>query len=168
MRAGRRVTVIGAGVAGLVAAVELERSGYQVTVLEALPKILPGCDSDVADVVLRSFKKRGITVRTGVAVTGHTPAADGRSTTVGRERGWLELVRRDGHLTRRRWLEHHRHRRRGHLNDLNAERRVHLLGRQREQPASGARPPQVNHGDDIAGRDPAERARRAAHPHIHR
>jgi dihydrolipoamide dehydrogenase len=51
-------------------------------VLEALPKILPGCDKDVADVVLRSFKKRGITVRTGVAVTGHTPADDGRSTTV--------------------------------------------------------------------------------------
>jgi dihydrolipoamide dehydrogenase len=51
-------------------------------VLEALPKILPGCDQDVADVVLRSFKKRGIEVRTGVAVTGHTPAADGRSTTV--------------------------------------------------------------------------------------
>ena len=56
--------------------------GTQVTVLEALPKILPGCDKDVADVVLRSFKKRGIEVRTGVAVTGHTPSDDGRSTTV--------------------------------------------------------------------------------------
>ena len=44
--------------------------GTQVTVLEALPKILPGCDKDVADVVLRSFKKRGIDVRTGVTVTG--------------------------------------------------------------------------------------------------
>jgi dihydrolipoamide dehydrogenase len=56
--------------------------GTQVTVLEALPKILPGCDRDVADVVLRSFKKRGIDVRTGVAVTGHTPHADGSGTTV--------------------------------------------------------------------------------------
>ena len=56
--------------------------GTQVTVLEALPKILPGCDQDVADVVLRSFKKRGIEVRTGVTVTGHTPSDDGRSTTV--------------------------------------------------------------------------------------
>ena len=50
--------------------------------LEALPKILPGCDKDVADVVLRSFKRRGIEVRTGVAVNGHTPSDDGRSTTV--------------------------------------------------------------------------------------
>ncbi|GAA1933084.1 flavin monoamine oxidase family protein [Kitasatospora viridis] len=39
MRPGRRVTVIGAGVAGLVAAVELERSGYRVTVLEADQRI---------------------------------------------------------------------------------------------------------------------------------
>ncbi|MGF1428230.1 flavin monoamine oxidase family protein [Kitasatospora sp. LaBMicrA B282] len=35
MRPARRVTVIGAGVAGLVAAWELERLGYRVTVLEA-------------------------------------------------------------------------------------------------------------------------------------
>jgi dihydrolipoamide dehydrogenase len=56
--------------------------GTQVTVLEALPKILPGCDKDVADVVLRSFKRRGIEVRTGVTVTGHTPSSDGTTTTV--------------------------------------------------------------------------------------
>jgi len=74
--------VIGGGAIGCEFASMLSDLGCQVTVLEALPKILPGCDSDVADVVLRSFKKRGITVRTGVAVTGHTPAADGRSTTV--------------------------------------------------------------------------------------
>lgn len=74
--------VIGGGAIGCEFASMLADMGCEVTVLEALPKILPGCDSDVADVVLRSFKKRGITVRTGVAVTGHTPAADGRSTTV--------------------------------------------------------------------------------------
>ncbi len=44
-------------------------SGSQVTILEALPKLLPGCDKDVVDVVARSFKKRGIDVRTGVAVS---------------------------------------------------------------------------------------------------
>ena len=74
--------VIGGGAIGCEFASMLSDLGSEVTVLEALPKILPGCDSDVADVVLRSFKKRGITVRTGVAVTGHKPAADGRSTTV--------------------------------------------------------------------------------------
>jgi dihydrolipoamide dehydrogenase len=50
--------------------------GTQVTILEALPKILPGCDKDVADVVLRSFKKRGIDVRTGVKLEGHEPSGD--------------------------------------------------------------------------------------------
>ncbi|HET6915718.1 MAG TPA: dihydrolipoyl dehydrogenase [Acidimicrobiales bacterium] len=74
--------VIGGGAIGCEFASMLSDLGTQVTVLEALPKILPGCDKDVADVVLRSFKKRGIEVRTGVKVTGHTPAADGSSTTV--------------------------------------------------------------------------------------
>jgi dihydrolipoamide dehydrogenase len=74
--------VIGGGAIGCEFASMLSDLGAQVTILEALPKILPGCDKDVADVVLRSFKKRGIDVRTGVKVTGHTPAADGQSTTV--------------------------------------------------------------------------------------
>jgi dihydrolipoamide dehydrogenase len=74
--------VIGGGAIGCEFASMMSDLGCQVTILEALPKILPGCDKDVTDVVLRSFKKRGITVRTGVNVTGHTPAADGRGTTV--------------------------------------------------------------------------------------
>jgi dihydrolipoamide dehydrogenase len=74
--------VIGGGAIGCEFASLLSDLGAQVTVLEALPKILPGCDTDVADVVLRSFKRRGIEVRTGVAVTGHTPDEDGTSTTV--------------------------------------------------------------------------------------
>src|SRR6185437_7675180 len=74
--------VIGGGAIGCEFASMLSDLGCEVTVLEAMPKILPGCDKDVADVVLRSFKKRGIEVRTGVTVTGHTPSADGLSTTV--------------------------------------------------------------------------------------
>jgi dihydrolipoamide dehydrogenase len=74
--------VIGGGAIGCEFASMLSDLGTQVTVLEALPKILPGCDKDAADVISRSFKKRGIDVRTGVAVTGHTPSDDGASTTV--------------------------------------------------------------------------------------
>ena len=74
--------VIGGGAIGCEFASMLSDLGAQVTILEALPKILPGCDKDVTDVVLRSFKKRGIDVRTGVKVSGHTPADDGSSTTV--------------------------------------------------------------------------------------
>ncbi len=74
--------VIGGGAIGCEFASMLSDLGAQVTILEALPKILPGCDKDVTDVVLRSFKKRGIEVRTGVAVTGHTPSDDGSTTIV--------------------------------------------------------------------------------------
>ncbi len=81
-RLPRSAVVVGGGAIGCEFASMLSDLGAQVTVLEALPKILPGCDKDVADVVLRSFKKRGIDVRTGVAVSGHTPSEDGGSTTV--------------------------------------------------------------------------------------
>jgi dihydrolipoamide dehydrogenase len=69
----RTAVVIGGGAIGCEFASTLADVGVQVTVLEGLPKILPGCDTDVANVVGRSFKKRGIEVRTGVQITGHEP-----------------------------------------------------------------------------------------------
>jgi dihydrolipoamide dehydrogenase len=74
--------VVGGGAIGCEFASMLSDLGSQVTILEALPKILPGCDNDVANVVLRSFKKRGIDVRTGVTVHGHTLNSDGATTAV--------------------------------------------------------------------------------------
>lgn len=75
--------VIGGGAIGCEFASMMADLGTQVTLLEALPKILPGCDSDVADVVLRSFKRRGITVRTGVSVSGHEPGDGGTTVSFG-------------------------------------------------------------------------------------
>jgi dihydrolipoamide dehydrogenase len=72
----RSAAVIGGGAIGCEFASMLADLGVRVTLLEALPKILPGCDHDVANVIVRSFTKRGITVRTGVMVTGHEPDAD--------------------------------------------------------------------------------------------
>jgi dihydrolipoamide dehydrogenase len=74
--------VIGGGAIGCEFASMMSDLGTKVTILEALPKILPGCDADITQMVLRSFNKRGIDVRTGVAVTGHTPNPDGKSTSV--------------------------------------------------------------------------------------
>lgn len=76
----KSVAVIGCGAIGCEFASMMSDLGSQVTMLEALPTILPGCDQEVADVVLRSFKKRGIDVHTGVAVRGHDPKK--RGTTV--------------------------------------------------------------------------------------
>jgi dihydrolipoamide dehydrogenase len=65
-----RVVIIGGGAIGCEFASLLGDVGSDVTVLEALPNILPGVDPEAADVVVRSFHKRGIRVHTGVKVTG--------------------------------------------------------------------------------------------------
>jgi dihydrolipoamide dehydrogenase len=75
-----RVAVIGGGAIGCEFASTFADLGAQVTILEFLPKILPGLDADVANVVVRSFKKKKIDIRTGVKVTGHTPNGSGGTT----------------------------------------------------------------------------------------
>jgi dihydrolipoamide dehydrogenase len=74
------VAVIGGGAIGCEFASLLADLGAQVTLLEVLPNILPGCDAEIADVVVKSFAKRGITLHTGVVVHGHEP--NGHGTTV--------------------------------------------------------------------------------------
>ncbi|MEZ5322039.1 MAG: dihydrolipoyl dehydrogenase [Microthrixaceae bacterium] len=76
-----RAAVIGGGAIGCEFASTLADMGSEVTILEGLDKILPGCDKDVANVVERAFKKKGISIRTGVKVTGHEPAPAGVSVT---------------------------------------------------------------------------------------
>ena len=76
------VVVIGGGVVGCEFASLLADLGSNVTILEALDAILPGCDEDIVRLVVRSFKKRGIDIVTGARVESHTPAADGTVTTV--------------------------------------------------------------------------------------
>ena len=66
--------VIGGGAIGCEFASMLADMGVTVTILEGLPSILAGCDTEVASVVGRAFKKRGIEVKAGVKVTGHTPS----------------------------------------------------------------------------------------------
>jgi dihydrolipoamide dehydrogenase len=65
-----RTAIIGGGAIGCEFASYLSDVGSEVTLLEALPSILPGVDKQASDVVARSFKKRGMKVLTGVAVDG--------------------------------------------------------------------------------------------------
>jgi dihydrolipoamide dehydrogenase len=75
-----RIAVIGGGAIGCEFASTFADLGATVTILEGLPKILPGCDSDCADVVVKSFKKKGIDIRTSVNVVGHTLNGTGGTT----------------------------------------------------------------------------------------
>ncbi|MCE9623135.1 MAG: dihydrolipoyl dehydrogenase [Actinomycetia bacterium] len=77
-----RVAVIGGGAIGCEFASTFADLGSTVTILEGMPKVLPGLDSDVANVVVRSFKKRAIDIKTDIKILGHTPFTDGTGTTV--------------------------------------------------------------------------------------
>jgi dihydrolipoamide dehydrogenase len=75
-----RVVIIGGGVVGSEVASMFCDLGSTVTLLEALPSLLPGADADVVRPVQRSLAKRGIDIRTGVRVSGHTPRSGGGTT----------------------------------------------------------------------------------------
>ena len=70
----KTAAVIGGGAIGCEFASTMADMGTDVTILEALPKILPGCDDDVTRAVQQSFKKRKIDVKAGVKVGGHEPS----------------------------------------------------------------------------------------------
>lgn len=76
------VAVVGGGAIGCEFASLFADLGSKVTVFEALPTILTGCDSDVVNVVARSFRKRGIDVKAGMQLQGHTPGPSGQGTVV--------------------------------------------------------------------------------------
>jgi dihydrolipoamide dehydrogenase len=86
-----RIAVIGGGAIGCEFASTFADLGATVTILEGLPKILPGLDPDVAAVVVKSFKKKNIDIRTGVKVNGHEPKTSGGTTVLFGEGERLEV-----------------------------------------------------------------------------
>jgi dihydrolipoamide dehydrogenase len=64
------LVVVGGGVIGLELGSVWLRLGAKVTVLEALPSILPGMDGEVVKQADRIFRKQGFEIRTGQKVTG--------------------------------------------------------------------------------------------------
>ena len=69
-RVPEHLVVVGGGVIGLELGSVWLRLGAKVTVLEAMPTILPGMDSEVVKQATRIFKKQGFDLRTGTKVTG--------------------------------------------------------------------------------------------------
>ncbi|MFM7262601.1 MAG: dihydrolipoyl dehydrogenase [Acidimicrobiales bacterium] len=76
-RIPQRIAVIGGGAIGCEFASTFADLGAEVTILEGLPKILPGLDADLANVVVRAFQKKKIAIKTGVAVRSHAPTGSG-------------------------------------------------------------------------------------------
>jgi dihydrolipoamide dehydrogenase len=64
------LVVVGGGVIGMELGSVWLRLGAKVTVLEAMPTILPGLDGEVIRQATRIFQKQGFELRTGTKVTG--------------------------------------------------------------------------------------------------
>ncbi len=72
-----RLVVIGAGYIGLELGSVWNRLGSDVVFLEALDRVLPGMDAEIARLAQRAFEKQGMKFRLGTMVKAATTAADG-------------------------------------------------------------------------------------------
>jgi dihydrolipoamide dehydrogenase len=72
----RSIAVIGAGAVGCEFADIFNAFGTKVTLIEALPRILPLEDAEASDALAKSYRKRGITTLAAAKVTKATVAAD--------------------------------------------------------------------------------------------
>ena len=70
------LAVIGAGAVGSEFADIFNAFGSKVTLIEALPRILPMEDAESSDALAKSYRKRGIAIYAGAKVTRATVAAD--------------------------------------------------------------------------------------------
>ncbi len=75
-----RLVVIGAGVIGLELGTVWRRLGSKVTVLEYLPRILPGTDTQIAKEAQKIFERQGLTFQLDTKVTSVT--SDGSVCTI--------------------------------------------------------------------------------------
>jgi len=75
-QAPKTMAVVGAGAVGMEFADIFNAFGSKVTIIEALPRILPLEDAESSDALAKSYKKRGITVIAGAKVTKATVGAD--------------------------------------------------------------------------------------------
>ena len=76
-RVPKRLLVVGAGAIGLEMASIWSRLGAEVSVLEAMPEILPGWDAQLTRTLRRELTKQGIEFRLGVKVVGSSSSKSG-------------------------------------------------------------------------------------------
>lgn len=79
--------VIGSGAIGMEFASFYDDVGSEVTIVEALPQILPVEDAEISDVVVKQFEKRGMQFHTSSTVNALERTADGVRATIAPEEG---------------------------------------------------------------------------------
>jgi len=73
----KSIAIIGAGAVGMEFADVYAAYGTQVTIVEALPRVLPIEDEEVSTLLNRLFSRRGMTLKTGVKVSAVKPGGPG-------------------------------------------------------------------------------------------
>jgi len=87
-----KLVVVGAGVIGVELGSVWARLGAKVTVVEFLPRVLPGFDSEVASRFQKVMEKQGFTFHLASKVTGVERSADGAKVTFAPVAGGDESV----------------------------------------------------------------------------
>jgi dihydrolipoamide dehydrogenase len=78
----QRVIVLGGGVIGVEFASVWRSFGAEVTIVEALPRLVPAEDAGASKILERAFRKRGIAFKTGVRFSGATQDDNGVTVTL--------------------------------------------------------------------------------------
>ncbi|MDT7651947.1 MAG: dihydrolipoamide dehydrogenase [Pseudonocardiales bacterium] len=74
-----RIVILGGGVIGVEFASVFKSFGSEVTIVEALPRLVPNEDEFSSKLLERAFRRRKITFKTGVRFTGAKQTEDGVS-----------------------------------------------------------------------------------------
>jgi dihydrolipoamide dehydrogenase len=72
-----RIVILGGGVIGVEFASVFKSFGSDVTIVEALPRLVPNEDEFASKLLERAFRRRKITFKTGVRFTGAKQSDDG-------------------------------------------------------------------------------------------
>ena len=87
--------VIGSGAIGTELSYVYHSFGTKVTLVEALPRILPNEDNDVCTAIERSFKKQGITCMPGAKVESLQDNGDSVTATITAKNGKVQEITAD-------------------------------------------------------------------------
>ncbi|MBI5395247.1 MAG: dihydrolipoyl dehydrogenase [Verrucomicrobia bacterium] len=80
----KKLLVVGGGYIGCEFASVFRALGNEVTVMEAMDRLLPGMDAELSEALAKSFRKAGIEVQTGVKIEGFDASFDRVLVAVGR------------------------------------------------------------------------------------
>ena len=184
----KSIAIMGSGAVGVEFASIFKSYGSEVTVIELLPRLVPGEDEAVSAELERTFKKRGIKVMTGSKVTSAKAGAKGVDIEVQGARSEITeaVVRpaaggdrpRPGHRRARRGEARHQdgsrlHRRRSDVPDQRAR---HFGDRRRDHDGRAALPARARvvdgrhraRGAHCRPRGAADQLRPRAALHLHR